>query len=206
MVITDNLTISLVYLAEWVDWYKKKKNFLIYDKIQMGSGAKSYMRKSFLIYEEMPKFFPIYVQYEEAVSHIWLCTRSLLISLYMRKILFSFLSVWRTVMRYPKTSLLSCGFFSNCSKKQPDGSFSWIWMAFALWIYAHGHGSITIFLHRFIICSGVHHRRYESHHLFQPWSESKLFCFFKYAISETNELNVGLVGETLFAYYSIPNF
>ncbi len=33
----------------------------------MGSGAKSYMRKGFLIYEEMRKFFPIY---EEAVSHI----------------------------------------------------------------------------------------------------------------------------------------
>ncbi len=27
----------------------------------MGSGAKSYMRKGFLIYEEMRKFFPIYV-------------------------------------------------------------------------------------------------------------------------------------------------
>jgi hypothetical protein len=26
----------------------------------MGSGAKSYMRKGFLIYEEMRKFFPIY--------------------------------------------------------------------------------------------------------------------------------------------------
>ncbi len=33
----------------------------------MGSGAQSYMRKGFLIYEEMRKFFPIYV---EAVSHI----------------------------------------------------------------------------------------------------------------------------------------
>ncbi len=29
-----------------------KKNFLIYKEIQMGSGAKSYMRKGFLIYEE----------------------------------------------------------------------------------------------------------------------------------------------------------
>ena len=29
--------------------------------------AKSYMRKGFLIYEEMRKYFPIY---EEAVSHI----------------------------------------------------------------------------------------------------------------------------------------
>jgi hypothetical protein len=32
----------------------------------MGSGAKSSMRKVFLIYEEMHKFFPIY---EEAVSN-----------------------------------------------------------------------------------------------------------------------------------------
>jgi hypothetical protein len=33
----------------------------------MGSGAKSYMRKGFLIYEEISKCFTIY---EEAVSHI----------------------------------------------------------------------------------------------------------------------------------------
>ncbi len=39
---------------------------------------------------EMRKFFPIY---EETVSHIWLWTRSLLISLYIMKIFFSFLSV-----------------------------------------------------------------------------------------------------------------
>ncbi len=37
------------------------------------------------------KFFPIY---KGAVSHIWLCTWSLWISLYLRKILFYFLSVW----------------------------------------------------------------------------------------------------------------
>ncbi len=49
------------------------------------------MRKGFLIYEEMHNYFPIY---EEAVStHIWLCNCSLWISLYMRKIFFSFLSV-----------------------------------------------------------------------------------------------------------------
>jgi hypothetical protein len=41
---------------------KEKKIFL-----QSGVVAKSYMRKSFLIYEEMRKYFPIY---EEAVSHI----------------------------------------------------------------------------------------------------------------------------------------
>jgi hypothetical protein len=47
----------------------KKENliFLIYREIQSGAVAKSYMRKSFLIYEEMGKYFPIY---EEAVSRI----------------------------------------------------------------------------------------------------------------------------------------
>jgi hypothetical protein len=37
---------------------KENKIFLIYKEIQMGSGAKSYMRKSFLIYEEMWNFSP----------------------------------------------------------------------------------------------------------------------------------------------------
>ncbi len=46
---------------------KKKKNFLIYKEIQMGAVAKSYMRKGFLIYQEMRKYLVIY---EEAVSHI----------------------------------------------------------------------------------------------------------------------------------------
>jgi hypothetical protein len=32
---------------------KENKIFLIYKEIQMGSGAKSYTRKGFLIYEEM---------------------------------------------------------------------------------------------------------------------------------------------------------
>ncbi len=46
---------------------KKKKCFLIYKEIQSGSGAKSYMRKGFIIYEEMRKYLVIY---GEAVSHI----------------------------------------------------------------------------------------------------------------------------------------
>ena len=47
----------------------KKENqiFLIHKEIQSGAVAKSYMRKGFLIYEEMRKYFPIY---DEAVSHI----------------------------------------------------------------------------------------------------------------------------------------
>ena len=49
---------------------KGNKIFLIYKEIQMGAVAKSYMRKRFLIYEEMSKYSAIY---EEAVLHI-LCT------------------------------------------------------------------------------------------------------------------------------------
>jgi hypothetical protein len=47
----------------------KKENliFLIYKEIQSGAVAKSYMRKGFLIYEEMRKYFPIH---EEAISYI----------------------------------------------------------------------------------------------------------------------------------------
>jgi hypothetical protein len=36
---------------------KENKIFLIHREIQMGSGAKSYMRKGFLTYEEMQKYF-----------------------------------------------------------------------------------------------------------------------------------------------------
>jgi hypothetical protein len=48
---------------------KKKENkiFLIYKEIQSRAVAKSYMRKGFLIYEEMHNYFPID---EEAVNHI----------------------------------------------------------------------------------------------------------------------------------------
>jgi hypothetical protein len=46
---------------------KEKKIFLIYKEIQVGSVAKSYMRKGFLGYEEMRKYLVIY---EEAVSLI----------------------------------------------------------------------------------------------------------------------------------------
>jgi hypothetical protein len=43
---------------------KENKISLIYREIQMGAVAKSYMRKGFLIYEEMRKYLTIY---EEAV-------------------------------------------------------------------------------------------------------------------------------------------
>ncbi len=66
---------------------KEKKIFLIYKEIQTGAVARSYMRKGFLIYEEMRKYLVIY---EEAVSHIWLCNRSRLNFLIYEKNLFSF--------------------------------------------------------------------------------------------------------------------
>ncbi len=71
----------------------KKENqiFLIYKKIQSGAVAKSYMRESFLIYEEMGNYFPIY---EEAVSHIGLCNCSILnFLIYEESLIFFFNSV-----------------------------------------------------------------------------------------------------------------
>ncbi len=59
-------------------------------EIQSGAVAKSCMRKGFLIYEEMRKYFPMY---EEAVSHVWLCNCPTL-NILIRKIWFSFLSVY----------------------------------------------------------------------------------------------------------------
>jgi hypothetical protein len=46
---------------------KENQISLIYKEIQSGVVAKLYMRKGFLIYEEMRKYFPIY---EAAVRHI----------------------------------------------------------------------------------------------------------------------------------------
>ncbi len=83
----------------------KKENqiFLIFKEIQSGAFAKSYMRKGFLIYEEMRKYFPIYED-EEAVSHIWLCNCSILnFLIYEDNLIFFFISVglcfksWKTV-------------------------------------------------------------------------------------------------------------
>jgi hypothetical protein len=57
---------QLIKISVYTD---KKENeiFLMYKENQMGSVANSYMRKGFLIYEEMCKYLTIY---EEAVSHI----------------------------------------------------------------------------------------------------------------------------------------
>jgi hypothetical protein len=44
--------------------------FLIYQKIQSGAVAKSYMMKGFLIYEEMRKYFPILVGFGLACAPV----------------------------------------------------------------------------------------------------------------------------------------
>ncbi len=75
----------------WRTDKKENQIILIYKEIQSGAVAKSYMRREFLIYEEMRKYFPIY---EEAVSHIWLCNCSLLNFLIYEENLIFFFSVW----------------------------------------------------------------------------------------------------------------
>ncbi len=75
---------------------KKRKMFphILYKELLSGSDAKSYMRKGFLIYEEMRKYLVIY---GVAVSQIWLCTRSFLnFLIYEENFVFFFISeeVW----------------------------------------------------------------------------------------------------------------
>ncbi len=55
------------YEYVWRTLIKKKTIFQIYREIQNGAVAKSYMRKGFLIYEEMRKYLVIY---EEAVLSV----------------------------------------------------------------------------------------------------------------------------------------
>jgi len=52
--------IFLYISARFLNTDKKENQiFLIYKEIQSGAVAKSYMRKGFLIYEEMRKYLPI---------------------------------------------------------------------------------------------------------------------------------------------------
>ncbi len=81
------------YKEEWEVYTdkKEKKIFLKYKEIQSGAIEKSYMRKGFLIYDEMHKYLHIY---EEAVSHLWLCDCSILhFLIYEENLIFCFISV-----------------------------------------------------------------------------------------------------------------
>ncbi len=70
----------------------KKENqiFLIYKEIQMGLGAKSNMRKVFLLYDEMRKFFPIYVEVVSHMTYVTLHPIPLNFLIYEENFLFSF--------------------------------------------------------------------------------------------------------------------
>jgi hypothetical protein len=47
------------FFSRWYTDKKENKIFLIYKEIQSGAVAKSYVRKGFLTYEEMSKYFVI---------------------------------------------------------------------------------------------------------------------------------------------------
>jgi len=71
------------------------------------------MRKGFLIYEEMLKYFPIY---EEAVSHIWLCNCSILnFLIYEENLIFFFISEKKQISTNKESKLCSIyGTFYHC--------------------------------------------------------------------------------------------
>ncbi len=95
------MTFDRVHVWNWLlseekAWaVKQLKNqntnfFLICKEIQLGAVAKSYMRKGFLIYNEMCKYSVIN---EEDVSHILLCNRSLVdFLIYEENVVFFFIS------------------------------------------------------------------------------------------------------------------
>jgi hypothetical protein len=63
-----HISLSFPPLTVYLYTDKKNKNFIIYKEIEMGSvQSHTYMRKGFLIYEKMCKFFSLY---EKPVSHI----------------------------------------------------------------------------------------------------------------------------------------
>ncbi len=77
--------------VSWRCLHWKKNVFLIYKEIHMRAVAKSYVRKGFLIYEEMHRYLVIY---EEAISHKCLCNRSLLdFLIHEENFVFFFISV-----------------------------------------------------------------------------------------------------------------
>jgi hypothetical protein len=87
--ITLAITPRCISNLQYID-KKENKIFLIYCKGNSdGSAAKSYMRKGFLIYEEMRQYFRIY---EEVVSHMTLHPIPLNFLIYEENFLFFFIS------------------------------------------------------------------------------------------------------------------
>ncbi len=118
---------------------KKKTEFSSYIRKSRWDRVQSHTW-GFLIYEEIHKYFTIN---EEAVSHIWLCTRSLRISSYLRKIFFSFLLVQELKIGLRKWGILEegtlriwCIWGSACDEvdqKWPENArvkVFWVWKRF----------------------------------------------------------------------------
>ncbi len=63
-------------------------------------------------------------------------------------------------------------FFSTCCEKQPSGLLVWIWIG--IWFV----NKCSQTWNRHLSSPSVHHLK-DSHHLFQPRSESKLLLFFQ---------------------------
>ncbi len=83
--------LNISYLDSWYTDKKENHIFLIYRKILSGAVAKSYMINGLLIYGE--KYFRISSYIRKPFLIFDFATAPLWISLYKRKILFSFLSV-----------------------------------------------------------------------------------------------------------------
>ncbi len=68
------------------------KKILIFKEIQMGSGsgAKSYMRKGFLIYEEMRKYFNICMRRPLVIQYMTLHSIPLNFLIYEENLIFFF--------------------------------------------------------------------------------------------------------------------
>jgi hypothetical protein len=89
---TGRMSKSMFKEYSWTVHYKRFV-FIIYKEIQNGEVAKSYIYEEGLpiIYKEMRKYLVIY---EEAVSQIWLCNRSILnFLIYEENLIFFFISV-----------------------------------------------------------------------------------------------------------------
>ncbi len=84
-----NTVISLFFLSSSQCTDKKENEILlIYKEIQMGSFAKSYMKKGFLIYEEIPQIFNHIWEGRYSYMNVHFATDPFWISLYMGKIVF----------------------------------------------------------------------------------------------------------------------
>ncbi len=147
---------------------KENKIFLIYKEIQSWSVAKSYLKRGFLMYEEMRKYFTIYeerrplVIYDFATAPFW-------ISSYMRKIWFSFLSVYNV----HKCANYVCFIF--CSYPCPCFYSAWF-----LPIKTRSINSLSKYLHN----QHHHHYREQASHLrlltntSNPWISKPVFLNF----------------------------